>query len=280
VHPNLKPAQAIPQPSDDKGIEQTLDEITKHFEGAKAAAFESARDILGGRFDPTNPALLSDVEKNTGRALERVSRPQDLASAARLSALRQLKPEQLDGAETRIRDILAEAKALDALAQNPSTAARTRLYAHVATWIADHPDPQRRDDTCVVCGGNLEHALDPVTGQLVKKHLHEAASDAALLSRTLGRWTENAQGDLMRNVPEALRTEMAADLPSHPSDLLRAAIVDELFAFDPFRGVWATSKRKPRLPLMTLSRITRRLPTRGARVSKRVRYSRQGVEAA
>lgn len=227
----------MPQPSDDKGIEQTLDEITKHFEGAKAAAFDSVRDILGERFDPANPALLSDLEKNIGRALERVSQPQDLASAARLGALRQLKPEQLDAADAKIRDILAEAKALDALAQNPSTAARTRLYARIATWIADHPDPQRKDDTCVVCGGNLEHALDPVTGQLVKKHLHEAASDAALLSQTLGRWAENAQGDLMRNVPEALRAEMAADLPAHPCDLLRTAIVDELFGFEPFRGV-------------------------------------------
>lgn len=237
AHPSLKPAQSIPQSSDDKGIEQTLDEITKHFEGAKAAAFESARDILGERFDPANPALLSDLEKNIGRALERVSQPQDLASAARLGALRQLKPEQLDAAEAKIQDILAEAKALDVLAQNSSTAARTRLYARVATWIADHPDSQRKDDTCVVCGGNLEHALDPVTGQLVKKHLHEAASDAALLSQTLGHWAENAQGDLMRNVPEALRAEMATDLPAHPCDLLRTAIVEELFGFEPFRGV-------------------------------------------
>lgn len=237
AHPNLKPARAMPQPSDDKGIEQTLDEITKHFESAKAVAFESAREILGERFNPADPALLSDLEKNIGRALERVSQPQDLASAARLGALRQIKPEQLEAVETKIQNILAEAKALDALAQNPSTAARARLYARVATWIADHPDPQRRADACVVCGGNLEDARDPVTGQLVRAHLHEAASDAALLSQTLGRWAGNAQGDLMRNVPEALRSEMATDLPAHPCDLLRTAIVDELFGFEPFRGV-------------------------------------------
>jgi hypothetical protein len=237
AHPSLKPAQPIPQSSDDKGIEQTLDEISTHFESEKAAAFESARDILGERFDSADPALLSDLEKNISRALERVSQPGNVASAARLGVLRQLKSEQLDAAEAKIRDILAEAKALDALAQNPSKAARTRLYAHVATWIADHPDSQRQDDTCVVCAGNLKHALDPVTGQLVKEHLHEAASDAALLSQTLGRWAENAQGDLMRNVPEALRAEMAIDLPPHPCDLLRTAFVDELFAFEPFRGV-------------------------------------------
>ena len=244
AHPSLKAAQPIPQPSDDKAIERTLDEITQHFEGAKAAAFDSARDILGERFDPANPALLSDLEKNIGRALERVSQPQSLLSAGRLTALRRLKPEQLDAAAARIREILTEAKTLDALAQNPSTAARARLYARVATWIADHPDPQRKDDTCVVCGGDLEHALDPVTGRPVQSHLHDAASDAALLSQTLGRWAENVQGDLLRSMPDALRNEMVTDLPAHPCDLLRTAIVDELFGFEPFSGVLGDLKKQ------------------------------------
>lgn len=239
ANPNLTPAQAVPLPSDDKGIEQTLGGITKHFEEAKAAAFESARDILGEHFDPSKPALLSDLEKNVVQALERVSQPQTLTSAARLNALRQITPELLNAAEAKIQVILAEAKALNALAQNPSEAARTRLYARVATWIADHPDPKRNDDACVVCGGALDHAVDPVSGRPVKMHLHEAAADAALLSQTLSRWAENAQGDLMRSLPEALRAETAADLPAHPCDLYRAAIVDELFAFDPFRGALA-----------------------------------------
>jgi len=236
-NPILAPAQTVPPPSSDKGIEQTLDDITKYFESSKAAAFESTRDILGEHFDPANPALLSDLEKNIGRALERVSEPQILKSAAKLGALRKLTPEQLNAAEVKIKDVLAEANALHALAQNPSEAARARLYARVATWIADHPDPRRKDDACVVCGGTLENATDPVTGRPVKMHIHEAATEAALLSQTLSRWAKNAQGDLMQSLPEALRAETAADLPIHPCDLLRVAIVDELFTFDPFRGV-------------------------------------------
>jgi AAA domain-containing protein len=238
-HPTLNPTQTIPQPSDDKAIEGTLDQITRHFEDAKASAYQSARDILGKRFDPTNQALLSELERSIGRALERVSQPQNLPSAARLEALRQLKTEQLEAAEAKSRDILLEAKTLDALAQNPTTAARTRLYARVATWIADHPDPQRKDDICVVCGGSLQHALDPATGRPVTKHLHEAASDAVLLSQTLARWEENVLGELMRSLPEALRAETATDPPEHPRDLLRAAISDELFSFEPFQGVLA-----------------------------------------
>ena len=255
AHSDLKPARAIPQPSDDKGIEQTLDEITKHFSSTKAAAFESARDILGEHFDPTNPVLLSDLEKNIGRALERASQPQDLTSAARLGALRQIKPEQLDAAEAKIQDILIEAKALGALAQNPSTAARIRLYARVATWIADHPDPQRKDDVCVVCSASLTEARDPITGHLVKAHLHDAASDAALLSQTIARWAENVHGKLMRESPEALRAEMALESPAHPCDLLRTAIVDELFDFEPFRGVLGDLKAQT---LSTFDEVVKR----------------------
>jgi len=42
----------------------------------------------------------------------------------------------------------------------------------------------------------------------------------------------------MRNVPEVLRAEMATELPAHPSDLLRSAIISELFGFEPLRGDW------------------------------------------
>lgn len=242
AHPSLKPMQAIPMPSDSQGVEGVLDEITKHFETAKAVAFESARAILGERFDPTNLALLADLEKSIGGALERVSQPKILKSVARLSGLRQLTPETLSTANTKIHSIIAEASALNVLAQDPSTAARTRLYARISTWIADHPDPHRKDDVCLVCSGSLDHAIDPITGRLVKAHIHEAASDAALLSQTLSQWAKNVQGDLMQSLPEALRTETVADLPAHPCDLLRAGIVDEIFAFDPFRGVLSDLK--------------------------------------
>lgn len=237
AHSALTPAQPIPCSSDGEGIEDILDEITNHFEDKKSAAFQSARDILGERFDPANLTLLSDLEKNTGRALERVSRPQELSSAGRLAALRKLMPEQLDAAEARIREIVSEAQVLEALARNPSTAARARLYARVATWISDHPDVPHNDDTCVICGGNLQDAVDPITGQSVRKHLHEATSDAALLSQTLSRWGENAQGGLMRELPETLRAETAGALPEHPCKLLRTAVIDELFGFEPFQGV-------------------------------------------
>ena len=89
-HPSLKPEIEIPDPSDDKKIEESLNLIAKHFEVEKSTAFESARNILGDRFDPSNTELLSDLENNISRALELVSNPKSLKSAGRLGALRQL----------------------------------------------------------------------------------------------------------------------------------------------------------------------------------------------
>lgn len=242
AHPGIAPAVAVPAPSDDKGIEQILDQITEHFETAKATAFESARATLGEAFDPADLALRADLEENIGRALEHVRRPENLVSAARLDGLRVLQADQLDAAESMVTNILTEASALEALAQDPSAAARARLYAHIATWIEDHPDLQRNEDICAVCGGSLKEAVDPISGQSVKTHLHDAKTDAILLSQTLKGWSEYALGYLMRNLPDLLQREVSTDLPAHPSDLLRKAIVDELFAFEPFSGVLAELK--------------------------------------
>src|SRR6202012_4152545 len=64
--PGLTLEQAIPHPSYDKTIESILDEVSRNLEGARTRAFESARDILGEHFDPSDPVLLSDIEKNIG----------------------------------------------------------------------------------------------------------------------------------------------------------------------------------------------------------------------
>ena len=236
-HPELAPQAPVPAPSDDPSIEQTLDKIVEHFESAKATAFESAKEILGSDFDAADPARSANLEKNIAPALSELTQLARLPSFARLHGLRQLTPDQLNAARLKISEILREANALDELAKNSSTAERSRLYARVATWIADHPSADRNEDLCVVCGNALQDIVDPVTGKTVKAHLHEAKADAVLLSQTLARWAEAAHGDLVRNLPDALRSELTTDLPTHPCDLMKSALVDELFASAPFAGV-------------------------------------------
>ena len=110
-----------------------------------------------------------------------------------------------------IEEILAEGKDLDDLARHPSMAARTGLYAGVAAWIADHPDPRPKDDI---------------------RFILESPRQAAVTdTRSLGRectWQPHAATCRRRYV------RMETDSPLHLSDLLRSAIVDELFGFEPF----------------------------------------------
>lgn len=243
-HPAIAPSVATPTVSDDKQIEATLGQIVQHFEETKARAFDSAKIILGEGFDPSDPRRVGELESNIGGAKERARKPQDLPSAARLGRLRALSAEQLNAADEAIAKLIAEAETLSNLAKDPSRAARVRLYAHVASWTADHPDEPHDRDSCAVCGGSLTDLRDRVTGKPIAEHIQEAAANAALVSLLFHQWAANALGALSRNLPEALRTELQADLPGHPFDLLRVAIIDELFEFDPFKGVLGPLRAK------------------------------------
>ena len=242
AHPGIAPPNAPPAPSEDESIEEVLGKIATHFDSAKAAALTSAKSILGGGFDPSVPALRADLEGNITPALSEVKQLSRLPSMLRLAALRKLSADELSKAAGKLVEVLREARVLQDLAENPTKAARARLYAHIAMWQLDHPDDIPTDDQCVVCGGQLEDAVDPVTGESVKQRIHDAQANAALTSQTLARWSEAALNDLTRNLPAALQLELSADLPEHPCDLIRAAFVDELFATAPFAGVLSELK--------------------------------------
>lgn len=242
AHAGMQPPVVIPACSDDLGIEAVLAAATTHFVGLKASAFQAAQEILGKGFDASDVKLRDDLERNIGRALEYVGAPQRLVAVARLTGLRMLKPAELDTVDQLIARIVSEGKKLAALAKDPSAAARARLYARVAAWIKDHPDPNRKKDECVVCGRPLENALDPVSGRPVRDHLHDAEADAELIAQTVGRWAESTLGYFTKELPDALQREMRTDLSGHPCDLLRTAMVDELFDLEPFKGVLTALK--------------------------------------
>jgi len=242
-HPAISPDTLPPSVSKDRSIEEALNALVQHFEGEKAKALRAAQDVLGESFDPTNADARSDLEGNIGPALAELKQLGRLASAARLAALGKLTPEMLSDARMRLEETFREADILAGLARDPSQAARTRLYARVAAWMQEHPDQSQREDQCAVCGGDLREVLDPVTGRPVTEHLNEAlTTDAALLSQTLMRWAQATLAALTRDLPQALQSELSLDLPNHPSDLVRAALIDELFSTTPFVGVLANLK--------------------------------------
>lgn len=241
-NPNLSPPSAIPSPSNDRSIEDTLRSITDYYEEAKEGAFQSAQSILGTTFDPGDKSQQDALAKNCPLALDRIGSLGQLTSLDRLSKLRRTTSDDLDDARSKIAEIVDEGQRLSELAQNPSLGARQRLYARVAAWIAEHPDPDRPEDECAVCGGSLVQSFDPVTGQPVHQHLTDVADAAELLSLTMTRWAQIAEGALSSSIGPALASELSTDLPDHPCDLIRRGIVDELFVLDPFQGVLQTLK--------------------------------------
>lgn len=237
AHPLTTPPRSVPPPSNDRQIEVVLQGAIEHFDRLKVEALRAAKEILGNAFDSESPKLRADLEGNIAPALSELKQIGRLTSMARLAGLKRLTTEECSAADAKIEELLQEANKLILLAKNPAYATRARLYAHIAMWMSDHPDPKRPADWCVVCGGQLGGTRDAITGELVQAHIHNATSDAALVSQTISRWTGAALSHLTRSLPAALRTELEVDLPKEPIDLIRTAFVDELFSTAPFSGV-------------------------------------------
>jgi hypothetical protein len=245
AHPAISPTTLPPTPSKDASIEESLRNLVEHFEQAKAKALGAAKSVLGENFDPDDAKARSDLEDNIAPALAEAQQLGRLSSAARLAGLGKLTANDIADVQARLANILLEANVLATLAVDPSRAARTRLYARVAAWVQEHPDDARRDDQCAVCGSDLHDACDPVTGRPVSEHLEEARSrDAALLSQTLKHWAETTLGALKKDLPATLQSELNVDLPDHPSALIRATLIDELFATMPFARVLGNLKSR------------------------------------
>ena len=242
-HPAIAPADAPPLPSEDREIEAVLKGFVNHFEQNRTTALREAQTVLGEGFDAEDASARADLEKNIGPALAEVEQIGRLASAARLVALSELSPKEISAARQRIENIMHEAETLATLAADPSLAARTRLYARIEAWEQDHPDLAPDDFRCAVCGGDLREAVDPVTGRLVAEHLHEIrGQDANLLAQTVQRWAAGTLGALNGDLPPMLQAEVRRELPDNPSELIRVALVDELFGLPSFAGVLSALK--------------------------------------
>jgi hypothetical protein len=236
AHPSIRPAQAVPPPSTDASIEAAIEGISAHFLSLYTTSVSAAQNVLSDTFDPGNGKLRADLENSIGAALSEV-RQLRLDSLARLKSLRMLTPEELSAAKQKITTLVSDAATLHALSLDPAREARLRLYALVALWTQEHPESKGSEDVCVVCESSLDGVMDRVTHASVKGHIQQAKSNAALVSQTIKRWSEVALGELQRSLPVGLRGELQFEGPQHPCDLIRAALVEELFETGPFKGV-------------------------------------------
>lgn len=236
--PTISFTHILPSPSAAATIEASIKQTIDHFEQLKATGLADAKKVLGDDFDPNDESQSKSLESNIGPAAYALEALKTTASASRLSGLAKISPADLSAAKDQILRILSEAKTLVDLAADDALAARIRLYALIADWMKQHPVVDSSSLTCVVCGGDIKEAKDPVTGKTVLGHLHDAAGDdAALLAQTLTRWGATALGALATELPEALQVELKRDLPEHPCDLVFDAVLVDLLQSQPFQGV-------------------------------------------
>ncbi|MCH2239544.1 MAG: ATP-binding protein [Blastomonas sp.] len=221
---------------DEEKAAGSIAELATHFTGLKATALSEAQGVLGDGFDPENKQARDDLEASIAPAIERLRTAGELPSIARLSALKVDAAEVAD-VVALLTQVEAEATTLAQLTANPDRARRAQLYAKVSAWMHDHAHID--DGTCPVCVGQLHGACDPVTGEPVVDHLTEAARDRQVIARTIADWAAHWVGHLLQTLPSAIAKEARGDLPADPAALLRAGLVDELFASDPFQGALA-----------------------------------------
>lgn len=207
--------------------------MANHFADLKAKALAEARDVLGDGFDPENKHSRDDLEGSITPAIERLRTVRELPSIARLAALK-ADPAEVATVVALLAQVETEAATLAQLAADPHWARRAQLYAKVSAWMHDHAHVD--DGTCPVCIGQLHGACDPVTGAPIVDHLAEAARDREVIARTIAEWSAHWIGHLLQALPPAIAKEARGDLPADPAALLRAGLVDELFASEPFHG--------------------------------------------
>ena len=241
--PSIAPAGKLPIPSYDTKLEGELDDLRAHYTTCKSAALANAQLVLGEGFDPSDQDARDDLEENVGPARGQLMELSQLPSASRLGRLGKLKEEDLAPATASLGEIRKEAGVLGELSSSPGLARRKQLYARVSEWMGEYKDEDLTK--CAICGASLEGVLDHHTGRPVSEHIRELLEgDSELIGHTINTWSQSRMGRLSEFLPEVLHSEMKQDLPEHPADLIRLAIVEELFDTAPFQGSLAALKEK------------------------------------
>jgi AAA domain len=233
--PTMAPASAPPNVAD-TGAAAEIEVLNRHFVVLKADGLAAAKDVLGDGFDAEKAEHRENLENSIGPAVEQLKKISALPSMERLGALK-LQVDEITNVDALLSSLRQEAETLAGLAANPTLARRTQLYARVAAWMTEHGEAC--GDKCGVCRGPLEGVLDPETGVLIVDHLERVRQDSDFVSKTIADWASSWTGTLSRDLPAGLRGELGRDLPAAPTELLRSALVDELFATDGFVGTLA-----------------------------------------
>jgi hypothetical protein len=237
----MAPPEPLPAPSAAQDLEQKLAALEDHFNKLKARALTAAQTILGPGFDPADKNARDNLEVTIGPAQGQLKSMGQLPNVRRSRALTEVNDADWQSVDDLIAQMRTEAAVLAELAATPELGRRKQLYARVASWMADYKDHDA--SLCAVCTRSLEGVLDPVTQRAISDHLAEVSeADQRLLSLTRQSWAAGWAGTLAAKCPVALQSELNRDLPAHPRDLIRAALVNDLFETAFFQATLAPLK--------------------------------------
>lgn len=234
-HVQMSPPEPLPIPSAASDLEQKLQSLQQHFEALKASRLSTAQTILGSNFDPTDKGIRDNLESSIGPAQGQLKSMAQLSNVRRARALSEIKDAEWLIVDDLIAQIRAEALTLSELAKTPDLGKRKQLYARVASWMAEFKghDPS----ACGVCNRSLEGVLDPITLRAVTDHLAEVTeAEQQLLTLTQKNWASTRASNLIAKCSAVLRAEISGELPMHPRDLIRSALLDDLFETTAFSG--------------------------------------------
>ncbi len=240
-YPVMAPSDPLPSPSADQNLEQKLVQLEEHFNALKADGLAAAQTILGHRFNPAEKEARNDLEASIGPAQGQLKSMAQLSSVRRARDLADVSEADWKIVDELIVQIRAEAAALAELSETPDLASRKQLYARVASWMGEFEghDPS----SCAICSRSLDGVLDPITQRPVSEHLVEVSeADQQLLSLTHQNWADGWVGRLAANCPTKLQSELSRDLPNQPLELIRSALVDDLFETEAFSVTLAPLK--------------------------------------
>lgn len=239
-YPSMAPPEPLPIPSA-PDLEQKISALQTHFETQKADALSAAQTILGLSFDPADKKTRDDLEASIGPAVGQLKSLAQLPNVRRSRALTEVTEAEWQRIDSLVAQIRSEATVLAELATTPKLARRRQLYARIANWVSE--SNEHDTSLCPVCSRSLDGVLDPVTQQAVSDHLAEVSqADQRLLSLTKQNWATGWEGIISAQCPPALQPELTRDLPALPRDLIRAALVDDLFDTPSLQGTLSPLK--------------------------------------
>lgn len=219
--------------------EAELNKLIQEFKSLQIKALEKAEEILGEEFNPEDANQRIDLIENISPAISLLSFADDstqLKSLDRLFKLQNISDETLKEIVAYLNKLAEQLEEISKYSESKELTARIRLYAKISSWIKEKGGKYHLSEECPVCNTNMKDLEDPVIGGLVLDQIQFfLKNEAQHLEHSLEQWSESSAKSLVSMLGE-ISIEAQSELPESPGELVKKALVEELFRLRIFSG--------------------------------------------